>query len=339
MNSKANKSQSSMALAAVAFQDHILKNMTIGNKVDRKRFTVPNKTKKKKIEAVVDTGLKKKQQAIPKEKEKEYVIDAKPQAPTLAQKLGLIEYETNYLTEKDWEQVKGKSNEREDHKQGCPICKENFDCEREQVLLSCSHVFHRQCLTAFERFSGKQCCPMCRKEKYQKRVIYEGARYHRHFSATKIQATWKMYKVRRWYRKLRESIPPKDTVLRKKFFEDKLSELTRNVVNEIDSRATNSLLNEIDENLSQSRSIFQQFDRAVYGATDEEWNIIQVKALERKETDCPICLTKLCDKKTLLLSCSHVFHFTCLGAFESFSDGQKNCPVCRSSYKKRPFYN
>lgn len=46
-----------MALAAVAFQDHILKNMSISSKMDRKRFTVPNKTRKKKIEAVVDTGL------------------------------------------------------------------------------------------------------------------------------------------------------------------------------------------------------------------------------------------------------------------------------------------
>lgn len=146
-----------------------------------------------------------------------------------------------------------------------------------------------------------------------------------------------MYKVRKWYRKLRKSRPPKDPTLRRKFFEEKLTELTRNVVDEIDSNDTNNLISEIDENLSQSRSIFKQFDRAVYGATDEEWEIIQLKAIERNERDCPICLTKLYEKKTILLSCSHVFHANCLGAFETFSDGQRKCPVCRSSYKKKLF--
>lgn len=110
-------------------------------------------------------NTEKREETIPKENEKEYVIDVKPPKPTLgikfshlnksenmynnvfncfkAQKFGLIEYENNYLSEKEWENVKFKSNERDDHKQGCPICKENFDCDREQVLLSCSHVFHR----------------------------------------------------------------------------------------------------------------------------------------------------------------------------------------------------
>ena len=166
-----------------------------------------------------------------------------------------------------------------------------------QVLLSCTHVFHRvsfakkrkgrkwfgyfrktkveksvcdndmqACLESFERFTGRKSCPMCRRQKYQARVIHEGAAIHRHESATKwglfhvkstsyllvclfwmlgwqdflsqkkivftcmhiayrIQSAWKGYVVRSWYRKLRETTPPNDPKLRRKFFEDKVCNL------------------------------------------------------------------------------------------------------------------
>ena len=54
-----------------------------------------------------------------------------------------------------------------------------------QVILSCSHVFHKNCLQAFERFSGKKTCPMCRVEQYQTRVIYDGANPYRHKCAAR----------------------------------------------------------------------------------------------------------------------------------------------------------
>ena len=53
-----------------------------------------------------------------------------------------------------------------------------------QVLLSCSHVFHRVCLRSVERFSGKKSCPLCRFTDYQTRLIYEGASKHRIKAAT-----------------------------------------------------------------------------------------------------------------------------------------------------------
>lgn len=36
----------------------------------------------------------------------------------------------------------------------CPICQDPFEQE-DQVLLSCTHVFHKACLKNFERFSGQ----------------------------------------------------------------------------------------------------------------------------------------------------------------------------------------
>jgi len=37
-----------------------------------------------------------------------------------------------------------------------------------------------------------------------------------------IQATWRGYIVRCWYKKLRQTVPPKDPNLRKKFYQEKV---------------------------------------------------------------------------------------------------------------------
>ena len=69
----------------------------------------------------------------------------------------------------------------------CPICLEEFRTG-EQVILSCSHVFHEACLTSFEAFQASQhasrvqgqaeggtaaayerACPVCRRAKYEKK--------------------------------------------------------------------------------------------------------------------------------------------------------------------------
>lgn len=54
-----------------------------------------------------------------------------------------------------------------------------------QVLLSCSHVFHKACLQSFERFSGIRSCPLCRASDYQKKVINDGADAYRSRCATR----------------------------------------------------------------------------------------------------------------------------------------------------------
>ena len=43
------------------------------------------------------------------------------------------------------------------------------------------------------------------------------------WSLSRIQAAWRGYLVRQWYKKLRESVPPNDPKLRKKFYEDKVN--------------------------------------------------------------------------------------------------------------------
>ena len=52
----------------------------------------------------------------------------------LAQKLGLVEAPKPVLSENEWKAVKYQSNDREDSKQPCVICKEDFGTG-EQVKL------------------------------------------------------------------------------------------------------------------------------------------------------------------------------------------------------------
>lgn len=68
------------------------------------------------------------------------------------------------------------------------------------------------------------------------------------------------------------------------------------------------------------------------------------QAIQRGVWDCPICLNSLPTaagiwsphRRTVLLSCSHLFHHHCLEVLEGFaSDSRPSCPVCRSTYRKK----
>ncbi|XP_009001013.1 RING finger protein 32 isoform X1 [Callithrix jacchus] len=345
-----------LAMNAVALQDHILHDLHLRNLslADHSKTRVQKKEStslKRDAKARVDTGLKKTAQC-PKleDSEKEYVLDPKPPPLTLAQKLGLIGPPPPPLSSDEWEKVKQRSLLQGDSVQPCPICKEDFEL-RPQVLLSCSHVFHRACLQAFEKFTNKKTCPLCRKNQYQTRVIHDGARLFRIKCATRIQACWRGHVVRKWYQNLRKTVPPTDAKLRKKFFEKKFTEISHRI---LCSYSTNieELFAEIDHCLAINRSVLQQLEeKCSHEITEEEWEKIQEQALRREACDCSICLAPLSpassqrvgtgqrSRETALLSCSHVFHHTCLLALEEFSVGDRPpfhaCPLCRSCYQKK----
>eukprot|EP00105_Crassostrea_gigas_P028963 XP_011450763.1 PREDICTED: RING finger protein 32 [Crassostrea gigas] len=293
--------KSSTTLAAVAFQDHLVHSLNLGlgapvrigpRQVGLGPAAKAKQKQKKEIKSQTDTGLRRQRpKESTKKEDKEYVLDAKPAPLTLAQKLGLVEAPEQLLSENDWQNVKTKSNERDDSKLPCVICKEDFGTQ-EQVLLSCSHVFHRACLQAFERFTGKKTCPMCRREQYQTRVIHEGAKQHRNKCATMIQAAWRGYVVRCWYMKLRETVPPTDPKLKKKFYASRLSSITDRMLRSCDFNI-DVFLTEIDENLAASRAIFRNFDATFNIMSEEQWEEVQLKAVTRQELECPICLGAL----------------------------------------------
>lgn len=94
---------------------------------------------------------------------------------TLAQHLGIEEKPLPMLTKKEWKSVHTKCLNRNDIEFGCAICCEHFK-EKSQVLLSCSHTFHKQCIQSFENYSHLRCCPLCRYNDYQKHIIKDGAK-------------------------------------------------------------------------------------------------------------------------------------------------------------------
>ncbi|XP_012509613.1 PREDICTED: RING finger protein 32 [Propithecus coquereli] len=360
-----NKGHSSkkdnLAVTAVALQDHILHDLQLRNlsvadhsKTKVQKQESRSKALKRDAKAVVDTGLKKTMQGPRVEdSEKEYVLDPKPPPLTLAQKLGLFEPPPLPLSADEWEKVKQRSVLQGDSMQPCPICKEEFRLHP-QVLLSCSHVFHRACLQAFEKFTNKKTCPLCRKNQYQTRVIHDGAHLFRMQCAARIQAHWRGHVVRKWYRNLRKIVPPRDAGLRKKFYETKFTEISHRILCSYNTN-TEELFSEIDRCLAINRSVLQQLEeKCGHAITEEDWQKIQMQALHRETYECPICLTPLSlgsdgqraamgrrqhTRETVLLSCSHMFHHTCLLALEEFSLGDSSsfhtCPLCRSSYQKK----
>lgn len=345
---ESGENASNMTLAAVALQDHMSRSLSLQDPFRKKKVNHSLPVTKRTNDRVQQNARKKGKPGKADNDKQEYNLDPKPAPFTLAQRLGLVEAPELLLSENQWKEVKEKSNSRQDSALPCVICKEDFGLQQ-QVLLSCSHVFHRTCLEAFEKFSGKKSCPMCRKEQYQRRIIHEGAREHRIKCATRIQAAWRGYIVRQWYRKLRETVPPKDPRLRRKFYEDKFQSISNRLLESTEARnqSIDELLLEIDQSIAVSRHTMRQLDDSSEGMLAEaDWDQVQIQAVQRSVTDCPICIMPLCDeglyrndspsRPTVLLSCSHVFHATCLQAFEEFSlDKHHVCPVCRSLYQKK----
>jgi hypothetical protein len=81
----------------------------------------------------------------------------------------------NHEKDLNWERIRSKAlSRREDD---CPICMEKVDLTTNNntvSLLSCSHVFHKNCIESFEDFNIYELllCPLCRNP-YQKRPFHD----------------------------------------------------------------------------------------------------------------------------------------------------------------------
>uniref|UniRef100_A0A3B4YCA6 Ring finger protein 32 n=1 Tax=Seriola lalandi dorsalis TaxID=1841481 RepID=A0A3B4YCA6_SERLL len=324
-----SKANNKLVITSVAFQDHITRSLLHPNFSFSDPLLSCKRKAPKNLQArgVEEKGL----QRHDGRDKTEYVLDPAPPPLTLAQKMGLVASPAERLTEAEWTQVKVRSIQQGDSAQPCAICREEFRLQP-QVLLCCSHVFHRACLRAFERFSGRKCCPMCRREQYETRVIHDAACLFRHQCATKIQAYWRGYVARKWYRHMRKTICPKDKRLKRKFFEAKVSLYFSSEVIASGSYRLIKLLFDIDRSLSSSRRVFQQLERkSVSEPQENDWDRIHSQVRNKAHS-----AESEQRRRTVLLSCSHLFHQLCLEAFEAFTaDSRPSCPLCRSVYHKK----
>ncbi|NXW33448.1 RNF32 protein, partial [Phaetusa simplex] len=343
-----------IAISAVALQDHIicchqLQDLSLADPFKSRTRNIKNIYKpvnKEMVRAVVDTGLRKKstRHKNTEDAEKEYVLDPSPPQLTLAQKLGLVEPPSLPLTAEEWGKIKQRSIQHGDSMQPCAICREEF------ALQPQVHLFFQACLKAFEKFTGKKSGPMCRKEQYHTRVIHDGARLFKIKCAIRIQASWRGYIVRKWYKNLRRTVPPKDSKLRKQFFEEKVQQISNRLLSSYDINL-DEFFSEVDSSIAASRDVFQQLEGKQILISETDWEKIQMQAFRQEIFDCPICILPLSptvhpahlssgnsdqfSRQVVLLSCSHLFHHPCLQAFEEFSLGEQHvCPLCRSYYQK-----
>eukprot|EP01083_Nonionella_stella_P146423 460488_1 len=230
---------------------------------------------------------------------------------TFAQHIGVEDRPPSPLTNNEWQMVHRESIKRNDVSYGCCICCDDFKM-RKQVLLSCSHSFHYQCLLSFERHAQVLCCPLCRSADYEKKIIDDGAKYWKDRCYLLIQNTWRAFICLKEYRKMQDTIEPKSPTKKERFYLRKFKKMNDNLISHIDERTDDidAFLLSIDNSIAVSRAVFDAIEDGSQAMDDEKdnekenkytksgraWKDIKQLALTRNETDCSICMEVLKDK-------------------------------------------
>jgi len=284
---------------------------------------------------------------------------------------------TNSLSKEDWRQLEEKAARRAEegdelNGEVCPICLDKFRIGA-QVILSCSHVFHRACLTSFEKHQSRQgvehkSCPVCRKSEYESQGTSHWEHRYRERCAVYLQARVRGWLTRgRFRRRLAEFFAQGggDELRRRDFFAEELTHVGQRFLDAVcvEDDSLDALLAASDQALALSQQVFGApnslresrlgsasasapvrqdghphrqagNDEAVpYASVD--WETVRQQALLRCDEECAICMMELKPRCQVLLSCTHVFHASCISAFENFSFDQEDaCPICRSRYAK-----
>ena len=193
--------------------------------------------------------------------------NAAPQAETLAQRRGLARANPKAaapISKLEWSAMETALRKRNDA--FCPICMEAF--KGEEVLLSCSHLFHRACLQAFEKFMARDArtCPICRTGNYQKKLTSVGSKAYEVVCCKQIQSMYRGYLARKVYRIELKGYYQKGagtgSEARKKFFERELSILGDSLLKESNARdrGLNNVVRGIDRTLDEGRELDLLFD-------------------------------------------------------------------------------
>lgn len=123
---------------------------------------------------------------------------------TISQQRGLVPMppSVHILTPAEWDAIEMQLDERMEAY--CPICMEGFK-QGSEVLLSCSHMFHKNCIQSFEKFSASsnkdRHCPVCRSSDYQKKITRKGSLAFKNVCIVRLQSFYRGYVVRKIYYK------------------------------------------------------------------------------------------------------------------------------------------
>ena len=262
-----------------------------------------------------------------------------------------------------WKEIRKKARERTGKDSACAICREEFatttmddDQNRGQVLTSCAHCFHAQCLKSFERFvesiSERRRCPCCRTVGYRKIRISDARDECIRHAALTIQKMWRGRLVRN------KLGPLTNESARMTWMANKLRALRKRVERSAEKRrgTREQKLAEEEEDIDESSSSDEDSND-----TNTDWNVVIAKSLSLEIDECSICALRFAASKTnaaissrrtddssppspptttkvAYLSCSHRFHRNCLRTFERHlkSIGREIfCPCCRRANYSR----
>ena len=213
-----------------------------------------------------------------------YMARARPRTipePTLAERRGLVPQATAprvdpAVSRDEWSAIEHSIRGRQEAY--CPICLEGF--KEHEVLLSCSHMFHRACLQNFEQLvrRNERSCPICRTGNYQKKITQVGSRAFEVVCARRVQALWRAYQVRKKHYIMRRDlyrgisldchteINPK---LRNKFYEGELSQLTTQMESTMKEQGelVDRVLTTSDRAIRESRELDSLFETIMRSRT------------------------------------------------------------------------
>ena len=345
INSLKNKKidPNNVVLNAAAFQDQISQKFGINlkkyRKITSKKYTINSKPKS----CITNKKTPINELYSKKDTDKEILIRNKKflSKLTFCEKVGLQKIKNFPLSLEEWKRVEAKTIKREDFKGDCPICMDKLS-NRESVILSCSHVFHKICLKNFERFSAVSKCPLCRCERYECKTYTKDKEYFVKKSVDIIQRNIRGYLTRyKLYKKIFKNNMPKSKRLRNIYSYWKMRDLTDKMMKEIERQNKinqeffNDVLKEHEELIRMENKEKEILDKKKK-KEEKDWNNIVTKIENRNNNTCAICLCEFKNKPLYVLDCTHCFHKNCLDSFERFDPYYiKRCPICRANYTKK----
>jgi hypothetical protein len=304
------------SLKASAFQEHYALSLNLGRKRRAaRRIALSDQTSETKL--------------------KEY-----EKSLTLAQKLDLVAKPPTPLSVSQWDVVKSQSASCAAN---CPICLESFKL-RDQIILPCSHVYHRVCFTYYIRYlKSESCtgrCAICREPAYDFTEFDGGRIAYLNECALRLQKLWRAAKARASLKPAPGSFMCRRKILaRMKVISSRIDRQRRDTEETMKHFLTH-INPKAEQDLRDTRASLQVFNQLREGRevpvlnSDQRWTSALLAAIARDDSQCPICFESLTPASACLLSCSHLFHIPCISACEVIS---RSCPVCRQVYTKIPF--
>ena len=169
------------------------------------------------------------------------------------------------------------------------------DQNRGQVLTSCAHCFHEQCLKSFERFvesiSERRRCPCCRTVGYRKIRISDARDECIRHAALTIQKMWRGRLVRN------KLGPLTNESARMTWMANKLRALRKRVERSAEkrrgTREQQLAEEEEEEDIDESSSSDEDSND-----TNTDWNVVIAKSLSLEIDECSICALRFAASKT-----------------------------------------